>query len=215
MGHPFSWGGRKRRGEVVGEITTADRPRHQTKLSGVDAAAVQTCRLVAKSNADGTGGANQLSVGIHRLEQADGVGHIHRNDGIAMQCNHHAEPSRSDQIDRGYAEACGQDAVKWGGRASALDVPQHADPNVLPRAVGERVSDQVADGTGAAILVQLWWKLHTFSQHHDGEVLADFFPLGDVPADMLDREGDLRDKDDVRATGEAGLKRDPAAVAPP
>jgi len=56
-------------------------------------------------------------------------------------------------------------------------------------------------------------QIHAFGQDHDGEMFADFFPLGDMFANMLDGEGNFRNEDDMGAAGDAGFKSDPAAVA--
>src|SRR5580700_176423 len=167
---------------------------------------------IPESNADGAGGAHQFASRIDRLEMADGVGHVDRNDGVAVQGNHHAETSGGDQVDGGHAKAGRQDAVEGRGRASALNVSQHADPHFFAGAVADGIADQGADGAGAAVLLQFRRELHAFSHHDDGEVLSGFFALGNVAANVLDGERDLRNEDDVSATGDTGLERDPAAV---
>ena len=40
------------------------------------------------------------------------MGYVDGDDGIAVQCNHHAETSGGDQIDGGDAETRSQNAIK-------------------------------------------------------------------------------------------------------
>ena len=68
-------------------------------------------------------------------------------------------------------------------------------------------------GTGAAILFQLRRSLHAFGDHDNREILADLFAFGNVAANVLDGERNFRNQNDVRAAGDAGFERDPAAVA--
>ncbi len=90
---------------------------------------------------------------------ANGVGHVDRNNGIAVQRDHHAEAAGGDQVDGGHAEACRQNAVEGRRRTSALNVPEHADSNIISRNAGDAVEDQVAEVAGAAILFELLWQL--------------------------------------------------------
>src|SRR5712671_6803140 len=55
--------------------------------------------------------------------------------------------------------------------------------------------------------------LNSFRYHHDGETLAASFALRDVFADVADRERNFRNENDVCPAANAGLERDPAAVA--
>src|SRR5271163_2766640 len=144
---------------------------------------------------------------------ADGVGHINGHNRIPLQRDHLSKTPSGNQVDRGYSEACCQDAVKGRGRAATLNVPEHADSHFLARANADGIPNQIADRTCAAVLLQFGRQLHALSHYHDGEVLAGFFALGDVTADVFDGERDLRDEDDVSAAGDSGLESDPAAVA--
>src|SRR5258708_35967397 len=170
--------------------------------------------LISKADADGPGRAHQLSVGIDRLQMADGVGYVDGNDGLATQGDHHAETSGGDQVDRSHTKARGQYPVEGRRRASTLDMPQHAHPDFFFRAQGNGIADQVANGAQASpIFFQLGWMLNPFRHHHDGDTLAAFFALRDVFADVADGEGNFGNENDVRPTAYAGLERDPPAVA--
>src|SRR6202050_5583665 len=79
--------------------------------------------------------------------------------------------------------------------------------------MADGIANQIADGAGSAVLLHLRRKLHSFSHHYDGEMLASFLALSDIPADVLDGERDFRDQDDMSAAGNAGFESDPAAVA--
>src|SRR6202166_5136559 len=92
-------------------------------------------------------------------------------------------------------------------------MPQHADANFFLRAVGDGVADQICDGTGAAVFLQLRRKLHAFGHDHDREMLTDFFAFSDVAADVLDGEWDFRNEDHMRSAGDSGFERDPTTVA--
>src|SRR5271167_1764974 len=126
---------------------------------------------------------------------ADGMGHIDRNDRLTTQSDHHSETSCSNEVDRRYSEARCQDAVEGRGRAAALNVPEYADSHFLACANADGIPDQVADRTCATVLLQLRGQLHALGHHHNGEVLAGFFALGDVTADVCDGERNLRDED--------------------
>src|SRR5882762_6396574 len=56
--------------------------------------------------------------------------------------------------------------------------------------------------------------LHPLRHDHDGESLATLLALRDVFADVANGEWNFGNKNDVRPAPDAGLERDPAAVAP-
>ncbi len=62
------------------------------------------------------------------------MGYIDGDDGVAVQRDHHAETSGGDQVDGGHAEARCQNAIEGRGRASALNVAEHADAHFFARA---------------------------------------------------------------------------------
>src|ERR1700722_665690 len=144
---------------------------------------------------------------------ADGVGDVDGDYGIAAQGDHHAEASGGDQVDGGYAEAGGEDAVEGRGCASALNVSEHADADSLVAGTADGIADQVGDGIGAAIFFQLGRKLHALGDNHNREVLALFLARGDELADVRDSERDFWNQNHVSAAGDAGFERDPSAVA--
>ena len=62
------------------------------------------------------------------------------------QTDHFAEVAIGDEFHGGNAKARRKNAVKWRGRAAALNVAQHTDTNILLRTRGDRLADQIADG---------------------------------------------------------------------
>src|SRR5258706_13595943 len=203
--------------------STSKKPRNQAKSlrkslsqihSELDGKLYDGCLgPVPEPDADSAGGAYQFALRIDRLEMANGMGYVDRDDRVAMQGDHHAETSGGNQIYRGHAEARRQDAVEGRRCASALNVPQHADSYFFTRAAGDGIADQIADGTTATVLFHLRRKLHAFGHNYNSEMLAGSFALGNIAADVLNGERDFRDENDVGAPGDAGLQRDPAAVA--
>src|SRR5713101_5472281 len=169
--------------------------------------------LVAEADADGASGAHHLAVGIHSLQPADGLGDVHGFDALIAQANHFAESALSDQVHRGHAESGCQDSVEGRGRAPALDVSQHADSHFFVSAGGDGVADQIADGAGTTVLLQLRWQMNAFRHHHDGEPFAITLAFGHVVADALYGEWNLRNQDDVGAAGDTRLQRDPTRIA--
>ena len=53
---------------------------------------------VSKGDADCTGGANQLAVGIDGLHPADGLTNVHRPDAFVAQAYHLAEITLGNQV---------------------------------------------------------------------------------------------------------------------
>ena len=100
---------------------------------------------VSETDANRTGSVHDLSMRVHGLQLANGVRNTDRLNMGLVQANHLTEPSLSDQIDRGYTETSGQDAVERGRRTAALDVSQDADPHVFLRAGGNGIADPIAD----------------------------------------------------------------------
>src|SRR5258706_5902171 len=108
--------------------STSKKPRNQAKSlrkslsqinSELDAQLSDGCLgSVSEPDADSAGGAYQFALRIDRLEMANGMGYVDRDDRVAMQSDHHAETTGGDQIDRAHAEARRQDAVEWRGCAS-------------------------------------------------------------------------------------------------
>jgi hypothetical protein len=140
------------------------------------------------------------------------VGDVDRHYGFAAQGDHHAEASGGDEVDGGDAEAGGQYAVEGRGRASALDVAEHADADFFVAGTADGVSDQVGDGIGAAVFFQLGGKLHAFSDYNNREVLALLFPRGYELADVRDGERNFGNQNHVSAASDAGFESDPSAV---
>src|SRR2546426_58952 len=85
--------------------------------------------------------------------------------------------------------------------------------DLVAEADADGAADQVADGAGTTVLLQLRWQVDAFRHHHDGEPFAITLAFGHVVADALYGEGNLRNQDDVSPPGDARLQRDPARVA--
>ncbi len=104
-------------------------------------------RDVAKTNANGAGRVSQLASRFNRLEMADCFGNADGFDAAVSQTDHFAEVAIGDEFHGGNAKARRKNAVKRRGRASALNVAQHTDTNLLAGLRGDRLADQVANGT--------------------------------------------------------------------
>ena len=83
----------KRDSGITGEITKVPRRGPAIKQifwrkesSGVpcESGRAMSSPSVSKPDADGAGGADDLSIRVHRLEMADGMGHIHGDDRAAL-----------------------------------------------------------------------------------------------------------------------------------
>src|SRR5579863_8895897 len=92
-------------------------------------------------------------------------------------------------------------------------MPQHADPHLFVHTSRDGVAENVADSPGPAILLQFWREVNSFRHHNDGETLAETLAQKHVLADLLHREWNLRNEDDVSASRDSGFQRDPARVA--
>ena len=103
-------------------------------------------REVAKTNTNRAGCVGQLSARFHGLEMADGFRNANGFNVAVSQANHFAEVAVGDEFHGRNAKARRQDAVKRRGRASALDMTQHADANFLAGLRGDRLANQIADG---------------------------------------------------------------------
>jgi hypothetical protein len=68
-------------------------------------------------------------------------------------------------------------------------------------------------GTPARHVLHLGRQLDAFGHDHNGKALAVTLAPFHVIADVLHGKGDFGDADDVRASGNAGVQRDPACVA--
>src|SRR5271166_1492398 len=90
---------------------------------------------------------------------------------------------------------------------------QYADSNFLVGGQSEAVADEVADGAAARQLLQFRGKFDTFRNHDNRKPFAISFTLAYVMAQFIESEGDFGDQDDVRAAGDARLKRDPSGIA--
>src|SRR5262245_26621990 len=71
------------------------------------------------------------------------------DDLVPVQRRHPSEPTLVDELGRLHAEARREHAVARGRSAAALDVAEHGDPRLEPRALldlaGERVADTAED----------------------------------------------------------------------
>src|SRR3954453_1487361 len=114
-------------------------------------------------------------------------------------------------------------AVERRRRAAALDVAEHGLPQLearprldlslehLPDPAEPHVAERV-ELTGLQ-LHRAFLRLRTFG-HDDDRRIVPREPLLDVAADRIDVERTLRDEDDVRTPGQAGVQRDPTGVPP-
>ena len=57
------------------------------------------------------------------------------------------------------------------------------------------------------------FSFYSFGDHDNREILANFFALRDVAANVLDGKKNFRNQNDVCATGNTCFKRDPAAIS--
>jgi len=170
--------------------------------------------LVAEADSDGAGGVDDLSVGVHGFQMADGIGNTHRFDSFIPQTNHFAESSRGDQVDGGHAETSGQDAVERGRGTAALDVSQHADPHVLLRSPRNGIADPIRHCARPTIFLPFHRHLDALGHHDNGKALAVGLAQGYVLADFVDGERDLGNQDDVGAAGDPCFEGDPTGVSP-
>ena len=120
------------------------------------------------------------------------------------------------------AEAGPQHAVEGGGRAAALDVPEHGDARLVAGLCLDEVRELQPDAAQAHVaeFVQLLGggrflgaELGAFGDDDDGEVLVlCAVPVLDVLANLVNVDRPLGDEDHVRAARHPGVHGDPARV---
>jgi hypothetical protein len=103
--------------------------------------------LVSKRDADGTGGLEQLAIGIYLAEPADSGGDWDGADFVILITHHVTKFAGSDQIHGFDAEASSQDTVKRSRRASPLQMSQDAAASVFARPGCNFRSDHFSNAT--------------------------------------------------------------------
>ena len=142
------------------------------------------------------------------------MGHIDGDDGVAVQRDHHAETSGGDQVDGGHAEARRQNAVegrRCTRRAECAPARSPALPSLnlarWPCRSGCRPNPcaRFSFNSGGSFMPSATTTMV--------KKLASLFALRNVAAHMPNRKRNLRDENYMRAAGDSGVKRDPAAIA--
>jgi hypothetical protein len=110
--------------------------------------------LVAEVGNHCPGGIHKLAIGIYELSLAHGFGNPHSLDALAAQANHLAKFPLRDQIYCRNSKARRQDSIERSRRSAALNVPQHAHPNLLLCTYRDGIADQVSNRAGPAIFFQ-------------------------------------------------------------
>lgn len=178
---------------------------------------------VAERRAEGAGGAQEIALVVDGLEASDGLGDGDGADGRAEEGHHPAELTRGDEFDGVGAEHGTEDAVEGGWAAAALEVAEHAIPDLLAGAFFDFGGDEGADAAEAGFAMGLLTGggdevgalfPGAFGDDDEGEEFSLLFAFLHLFADALELEGDLGDEDDVGAAGDAGVEGDPAGVAP-
>src|ERR1043166_3260360 len=179
--------------------------------------------LVAKTDPDMPPGQDDPAVPRDQLVPADDFRERHAQD-VGRPVHHAgAEVLCGEGAHRGGAESEREQAIEGGGRAPALEMAEHQAPRLLAGPPPDLVRHLLRNPAeplrraGPGHLAQ-----HRppplgprpFGRHHDGEAPAALLPLLDLLAHLVDVEGDFGNQDDVGASGEPAVQRDPARVPP-
>src|SRR6266545_1926992 len=145
-----------------------------------------------------------------------------RDDGVAVERRHHPPARVADEVGREHAVASAEDAIARGGRAAALDVPEHrhAALHLRPRldlrreeradAAEPHVTELVQVSRYGTVLPAL--DLRPLRHHDDGGALPARLPGEHILRDLIEIHRALGDEDHVRAAGETAVEGDVAGV---
>src|SRR5262249_15598139 len=100
-------------------------------------------RSVAEGNPQGACGPRQAAGGRHRLQPADGLGHLDGADLRPLPGDHLSERACRDQFHRLGPEDGAKHTVKWGWAAAALEMAEHTNAGFLAGAFLDLGGDEV------------------------------------------------------------------------
>ena len=176
---------------------------------------------ITHADADGLCSKDEFAV---RLDEAELVDGFLNGNGIDMVClvgNHAAELFFLAEFHGHHAETHAEDAVERGGRSAALEVAEGGGTGFLASEFMEALGDALADAAepdfAAAISVQcddaFVRHFRTLGDDDECGVVALRITAADEGGDLIEVEGNFRDKDHARATRDTAPQRDPSGVA--
>src|SRR4029453_18375275 len=135
--------------------------------------------------------------------------------------HHEAELARCREFYRRNSEESTERPIEIGGTSAALQVAEHHGSSFFPRPLFQFTGDLCADTTKAGFAIRWLIALgdvrrtvgaSALGRDHAREMAALCLATRDLPTDALVRERNLGNQDDVRATRQSGVDRDPAGI---
>src|SRR5260370_9889285 len=140
---------------------------------------------------------------------------------IILITDHRSEMSFVGQLDRFDAKARAENAIERSGRAATLQMPQHATARLLSSALRNLARDNVADSSkskfavlGLAFYLLTIFGSSAFCYNNERAEITGSVTRFDRSRDSVVIERDFRNQNNIGASCDSAVQRDPASMAP-
>src|ERR1700737_1186858 len=116
-------------------------------------------RSIAERNFDVTCGLHHFAIGWNEPQSIDRIGNRDMAPLIVLITDHRSEMSFVGQMDSLHAEAGAENSIERGGRAAALQMPEHTGARLFASALSDLPRYDIADAAKTEFAV--------FTRTHD------------------------------------------------